>query len=233
MEDRRERRATCQVDDHRHQERQAGDEEDLPRQGVELTSERGLRLLRRLQHPGDVADLGGHPRRDDDEDSGPSGDVGVHVDHVAPVPERGVLLLDRGRALRDGQALAGEGGLGDLEGRGAQQPPVGRDDVAGLDCDDVSGDQLLGRQLGKLAVARDPGLDDHHLLQGGDRGGGLAFLSEAEHRVEHGQQQQEDAGAHLLERVEAPDPGHEEHDLHRVGVLAQEGVDAGLGRRRR
>ncbi len=38
---------------------------------------------------------------------------------------------------------------------------------------------------------------------------------------------------HLLERVEAPDPGHEEHDLHRVGVLAQEGVDAGLGRGRR
>ena len=79
----------------------------------------------------------------------------------------------------------------------------------------------------------DPRRDDHHLLQRGHRRGGLALLAQTQHGVEHGEQQQQDAGAHLLERVQAPDPGDEEHQLHRVRVLAQEGVQARLGLRRR
>ena len=102
-------------------------------------------------------------------------------------PKRGVRLVDRGRPLGHRQALAGERGLGDLEGRRVEQPPVGRDDVAGLDRDDVPGHQLLGRQLGQLPVPGDSSLDDHHLLQGRHRFGGLALLTQAEHRVEHGQ----------------------------------------------
>jgi hypothetical protein len=48
-------------------------------------------------------------------------------------------------------------------------------------------------------------------------------------RVEQRQQDQQDARAELLERVEAADSCREQHELHRVAVLAEEGVPAGLG----
>jgi len=48
-------------------------------------------------------------------------------------------------------------------------------------------------------------------------------------RVEKRQQDQQDARAELLERVEAADAGREQHELHRVAVLAEERVPAGLG----
>ena len=57
----------------------------------------------------------------------------VHVDHVGAVAERGVRRRDGVDALADRQALAGQRRLGDLERRRAQDAPVGRDDVAGLD----------------------------------------------------------------------------------------------------
>ena len=66
-------------------------------------------------------------------------------------------------------------------------PAVGRHHVAGLDGHDVAGDELLGRQLGHRAVAADLGLDEHHLLQGGDGGRRLALLAQADHGVEQRQ----------------------------------------------
>src|SRR5690349_21883048 len=48
-------------------------------------------------------------------------------------------------------------------------------------------------------------------------------------RVEQREQDQQDAGAELLERVQAADAGREQHDLHRVAVLAEEGVPPGFG----
>jgi hypothetical protein len=52
---------------------------------------------------------------------------------------------------------------------------------------------------------------------------------QALHRVEQRQQDQQDARAELLERVEAADAGREQHELHRVAVLPDECVPAGLG----
>ena len=223
----------CQVDHDRDQQRQTGDQEDLPGQGVQLAGQRGLGLLLGLEHARDVPHLRAHPRGDDDELPGAAGDVGVHVDHVGAVAERCVRPCHRRDALRHRKALPGERRLGHLQGRRAQQPAVGRDDVAGLDRDDVARDQLFGRQLRERPVAPDPRRDDHHLLQRRHRGGGLALLAQTQHGVEHGEEQQQDAGAHLLERVQAPDPGDQEHELHRVRVLTQEGVQARLGLRRR
>ena len=54
-----------------------------------------------------------------------------------------------------GHALAGQGGLVDLEGRGGQDAGIGRDEVAGLDVDDVARDELVHRDLGELAVPTD------------------------------------------------------------------------------
>jgi hypothetical protein len=48
-------------------------------------------------------------------------------------------------------------------------------------------------------------------------------------RVEQRQQDQQDARTELPERVQAADAGREQHELHRVAVLATERVPAGLG----
>ena len=109
-----------------------------------------------------------------------------------------------------------------------EQAAVGRHDVAGLDRDDVPGDELLGRDLDELAVAAHARLDDHHLLERGDGLRRLALLAQAEHGVEERQEEQDEAGPELLERLEAADPGDEQDDLHRVAVLAHEGAPARL-----
>jgi hypothetical protein len=155
--------------------------------------------------------------------------VGVHVHHVGAVAERSVGARHGLTALGDGQALPGQRGLVDLQRGRRQQPPVRGHDIARLHRDDVAGDQLPGGKLRQLAVPPHPGRDDHHLLQGGDGRGGLPLLMQALDRVEQRQQDQQDARAELLERVQAADAGREQHELHRVAVLPDECVPAGLG----
>ena len=48
-------------------DRGAGDDEDLARQLLQLHRQRRVRLLGALEHVRDVADLGRHPGRGDDE----------------------------------------------------------------------------------------------------------------------------------------------------------------------
>ena len=154
---------------------------------------------------------------------GHSGTSSVH--HVGPVAQRRVRFPDRGRALRDRQALPGQLGLGDLQRRRLQQPAVSRNDVARLYRDDIAGDQLLGGDLRLLAVAPHPGRDDHHLLERGDGGFGLALLLQAENRVAQRQQEQQDAGSQLPEGVEAEDAGRDNGTGHR-GRTARAGPSA-------
>ena len=120
-------------------------------------------------------------------------------------PSGDVVAGDRSTPFDDRHALAGQRRLGDLERRGLEQAPVGRDDVSRLDRDDVAGDELVGRDLSELAVAADLRLDDHHLLQRRDGRGGLALLVQPEHGVEDGEQQQDDPRAVLPERDDAAD----------------------------
>ena len=73
-----------------------------------------------------------------------------------------------------------------------------------------------------LAVAPDLGLDDHHLLERGDARLGLALLVQAQERVEQGEEHEDHAGRELAGQEQADDAGHQQHDLHRVLVLAEE-----------
>ena len=180
-----------------------------------------------------MADLGRHARGGDHELAGPARGVRVHEDHVGAVAERDLLAVavDGVDALRDRQALAGERRLRHFERRRVQEPSVRGDDVARLDRDDVAGHELVGRDLGELAVAPNLRLDDHHLLQRGDCCSRLSFLVQAEHGVENGEEEQHEAGAVLAQRDDAAHACNEQHDLHRVVVLADERVPARLGRR--
>jgi len=129
-----------------------------------------------------MADLGRHPGGGDHELARAAGDVGVHVRHVGTVTEGRAGARHRLGAFGGGQALPGQRGLVGLQRGRLEQPPVRGHDIAGLDRDDVPGDQLPGGDLGQLAVPPHLGLDDRHLLQGGDGRGGLALLPQVHDR---------------------------------------------------
>ena len=131
-------------------------------------------------------------------------------------------------SFRNRQALAGQRRLGDLERCRLQQPAVRGHDVSGLDRDDVAGNELLCGDLDELPAPEDSRLDDHHLLERGDRRRRLALLVQAENGVEQRQEEQDQAGAELVQRPDAPDPGDEQDDLHRVAVLTHERAPARL-----
>ena len=124
--------------------------------------------------------------------------------------------------LGHGRALAGQRRLVDLQRRRADDAAVRGHEVAGLDQDDVARDQLLHGHLGDLAVAHDPGLDDHHPLERGDAGLRLALLVEAHDGVEQGQEDERDAGPELT--------GQEEADRRRPrGARSASGPGTGAG----
>jgi hypothetical protein len=75
--------------------------------------------------------------------------------------------------------------------------------------------------------------DQQHLLERRHALGGLAFLVQAEDRVEHRQAEDCETGRELLQRDDADDRGAEQDVLHEVAVLAKERVPAGLLRRLR
>ena len=155
-----------------------------------------------------MADLGRHPGRGDHEHARPPGDSGVHVHHVGPVAQRHVGFPDRGRALRDRQALPGQLGLSDLQHRRPEQPAVSRNDVTRLNGNDIAGNQLLSRDLRLLATAPHPGGHDQPPLERGHGTLGLALLLQAENRVSQRQQNQQKARSQLPEREEAEQAGH-------------------------
>ncbi len=182
------------------------------------------------EHVRDVADLGRHPGRGDDEArrrpwsrscscrpcrSGRRAACRLAVTVSAPFATGMLSPVSADSATSSVAAFS--------------SAPVGGDDVAGLDRDDVARNELLGRNLDELAAAAHLRLDDHHLLQRGDGRGRLPLLVQAEHGVEQRQEEQDEAGAELVQRLDAADAGDEQDDLHRVAVLAHERAPARLG----
>ena len=195
-----------------------GDDEDLVRERIELLGQRRLLDRRRLEHPADVTDLGRHAGRHDEDRAGTTGDLAVHEGHVHTVAEGGIGR-DGVHLLGRRDALAGQGGFVDLERGGRQDPGVGRDEVAGFDVDDVTRDQLVDRDFDEIAAPADLGLDDHHLLERGGARFRLALLVHGHPGVEHGQQEEEDAGVELSGQEQADDACDQQHELHRIGVV--------------
>ena len=130
--------AADQPEDDDERQRGAGHDRDQHGQLVELARERRLLLLDAAQHPGDLADLGRHAGRGDDHLAAAARHGRVHVGHVEAVAERDVVARHRVDRLQHRRALAGQRRLLDLERRGDEQAPVGRDLVAGLEGDDVA-----------------------------------------------------------------------------------------------
>ncbi len=179
-----------------------------------------------------MTDLGGHAGRDDEDRPRTAGDLRVHEREVDAIAQRRVVG-DGIDLLRDRDALAGQRRLVDLESGSAQDARVRGDEVAGLDVDDVPGHQVAHRKLDKIPVATGLRLDDHHLLEGGHARRRLAFLAETHRRVQECQGDEDHAGRDLVRDEQAQDTGSQQDDLHRVLVLAHEGLPTRLFRRLR
>ena len=152
------------------------------------------------QHAGDLADLGvGSPGRHD-HGAAAVGDRRVHERHVLLVARR------RPRRRRAWSASFDAGVLSPvradssmLSALACDDPTVGGHVVAGGDQHDVAEDDLLDRDRRLDPVATHPcGLLGQR-LEGVHRALGLALLPEADHGVEHRQQQQHRARAPLAD----------------------------------
>ena len=128
-----------------------------------------------------------------------------------------------------GHGLAGECGLFDLHRGALEHAAVGRDGVARLEHDHVTGHELGARQVHELAVAQYLGLRRAHLLQGFEGLLALGFLDHAQHRVDDNDEHDNDdigkVGLALDQaRERADNRGCDQHDDHGICHLLKEAL---------
>ena len=183
------------------------------------------------QGAGDLAHLGIHAGTDHDGAAAAVHHGRAHVAHVLAVAERHVIgargKLDHVGVLLYGHGLAGECSLFDLHRGTLEHAAVGRNGVARLEHDHVTGHELGARQVHELAVAQYLGLRRAHLLQGLEGFFALGFLDHAQHRVDDNDEHDDDdigkvglALDHARERTD--DGGNDQHDDHGIGHLLKE-----------
>ena len=223
---------------HHHQIKDEDEHADAQHQLAErlaqlgqLPLERRLLLLGLGQHMGDLAHLRIHAGGGDDR-LAPAVDHGAaHVAHIFPVAQRHIAAGEQLHRLGDGYALAGEGGLLDLQGGALQQPPVGGNGVAGLQHHHVAGHQLTAFHHDLMSAAQHLAFGGGHGLEGFDGGLGLALLYHAQNGVEqyHGQNDE-----HLGEALVAQGVGNggnrrrgHQDQQHRVFQLGQKALEYG------
>ena len=180
---------------------------------------------------GNLAHLGVHTGADHDGATATVHHGGAHVAHVLTVAEWHVVgargELDHVGVLLDRHGLAGQRGLFDLHRGALEHAAIGRDGVARLEHDHVTGHELGARQMYELAVAQHLGLRRAHLLQGLEGLLALGFLDHAQHRVDDNDEHDDGnigkvglALDHARERTD--DGGNDQHDDHGVGHLLKE-----------
>ena len=194
-----DRHPSDQPDDDDDGDRTPRDDAEHLGQRVQLTLQWRTRARHRREHRRDLAHLGVHPRRRDDDGGGTARHRGVLEEHVRAVAESDVGGSEHAGILRDGGTLAGEGCFLRLEGRRAQDAAVGRHHVTCLELHDVPGDHLGRRDEDESAVAHDAGLRDLHGGEGVDAGAGGQLLAGAEADVEHDEQRDQQARRDLTD----------------------------------
>ncbi len=201
-------------DDHGHAERASGP--------IHLALQRRALLLRAAEQARDVPHLGRHAGGRHDRAATPTGDGRPVEHHVHPVAEGG-RRGERGDVLQHRLALARERGLRHRERRSLHQAGVRAHRVALGQEQDVTRDDIGGRDAHLAPVAHDPGRRRGHLLQRGDCPLRTGLLHVAEHGVEDDDHCDHDR---LVRHAVRPfrDPGDERH-----GHRREEEVDQWIG----
>ena len=94
-----------------------------------------------LEHGGNVAQFSLHARTGDEHLTTPVVDDGAGIDHIAPIAQGQAGIENEGRVLFHRLRFAGEGGFHGAHVEAAQDAPVGRHHIAGLEDDHVAGDE--------------------------------------------------------------------------------------------
>ena len=137
-----------------------------------------------MQERRDPAELGVLAGGDDHARAAAVGDQGAGIGHRGAVAQRRAARGDRLDPLVDRLGLAGQRRLLEQEAARADQPEVRRHLVARLQDDDVAGHQLVGGDLGALALPQHERLGREHPADRIQRPLGPAFLDEADDRVD-------------------------------------------------
>ncbi len=173
---------------------------------VQLFLQGGGLLRGFFEHAGNAPQLGAGAGGGYDGLSAPVGGGGAAEEHVAPVTQRS-LFIQRRDILGNGQALAGESGLGHLKGGGLQQSRIGGDGIAFLHQNDVPGHNLGGGNAAALPPAHHGGERGGHMPQRGHGRFGPGFLNVAHQGVQHNDREDSDGLVRKL-RVALHQPQH-------------------------
>ena len=149
------------------------------------------------------------------------GHRGIHERHVRLVTWTQIRVSERLRRFRCRRALAGQGGLVDVQRAGPDDPSIGGHVVSGAQEHQVTDHDLLGRDLRLRPVTAHPRDPLRQRLQRIHRALGLALLTKTRHGVEHGQRDQHGTRAQLADR-ERDNGGDEQSHLHVAAVLIHE-----------
>ena len=205
--------------DGAHHERDRGQALTQARQSA---LEWGLTGAVCLEQVGDVAERRRHARRHHHATPSAAGHGRALEGHVPLVGQDGVRDRGQGIAgLDGGLGLAGQGRLVDAQCGDVQEPGIRRDDVAGLEQQDVPGDDLRGGDGPRGAITHHPGTRARHLLERSHRPLCTMLLDEPDDPVEDHDREDHDRV------LDVPDErgdqrGDEEHHDHRVRELIQE-----------
>jgi len=219
------------------EEDERDDAERAPRQEPsepgELPLQRRAAVVRRGRDEArDRADLGRDSRGDDDRGRAAGSDAGAHVHHVAAVGERRRRVAQPVRVLLDRHRLAGERRFAGGQRRGFDQPGIGRDDVARLELDDITRDDLDRRHDAGDPVATYARVRGRHAAQRSDRLLRVVLLVEADQRVQDDDREDREAIAPLAGDA-GDDPRRDQdrdHDALELREQDREGPDGrGLG----
>ena len=148
---------------NRHVAAEDGQEEDtgtddhddhgqLAGEVVQILLQGSFALLGLVHQGGDAAQLGVHAGGGDHHDGTAVGDQRAGEDHVLLVAQGNLLAFNGLVGLFYRFTLAGEGALVYLKRPAVQQTAVGHHKVAGLQLDDVTGDDLIAGDFQTLAV---------------------------------------------------------------------------------
>ena len=138
------------------------------------------------------------------------------------IADAGVRITHDVGALLHRMALAGEGGLVDLQIDRGDDATIGGDAVAGFHDDDVAGDQVDGGCGLELTIATDPGGGGQHALQRVERCFGAILLDEADGGVRQNHHQHHDRRLQLTGHGKADGGGPQQDEDEEVLELQQE-----------
>ncbi len=203
----------------------------VPQPSAELRKpllQRGLRIPRIIEQPGDATEFCPKPGRDNDSDASAVHDLGPPVRHVQPVTERRPARDLHTRVFLDRHGLPGQRRLGDAQTRGLDESQVRRYHPARLQEHDISRHERCGIDLAGLTVASNRRSLGGHPAQCLHRALRTKLLHHTDHRVEHDDDRDRDGVDDLAKRRRDGGGSQQQQDQEVLELVEQHHRDAAL-----